>query len=51
MEAWMAVGSEEIQQRLQATFDAAFVHPIRLTEAWHEDTSFGIHRWSRFERT
>lgn len=51
MAAWMAVGSEEIQHRLQATFDAGFPHPIRLTEAWHEDTNFGIHRWSRFERT
>lgn len=50
LEAWMAVGSEEIQKRLQAEFDAKFPHPIKLTEAWHEDNNFGLHRWSRFER-
>ena len=50
LEAWMRVGSAEIQQRLQAEFDARFKHPVKLVEAWHEDTNFGIHRWSRFER-
>lgn len=50
LEAWMAVGSEEIQARLQAEFDARFPYPVRLAEAWHEDTNFGLHRWSRFER-
>jgi uncharacterized protein (TIGR03792 family) len=50
LDAWMAVGSEEIQKRLQAEFDAKFPHPIELTEAWHEDNNFGLHRWSRFER-
>ena len=50
LEAWMRVGSAEIQQRLQAEFDARFNHPVKLVEAWHEDTNFGIHRWSRFER-
>lgn len=50
LEAWMAVGSEEIQRSLQARFDASFPHPVRLAEAWHEETNFGIHRWSRFER-
>ena len=50
LEAWMRVGSPEIQQRLQAEFEAKFKHPVQLVEAWHEDTNFGIHRWSRFER-
>lgn len=50
MDAWRAVGERSIQARLQAEFDARFPHPVRLDEAWHEDTSFGLHRWSRFER-
>ena len=50
LDAWMAVGSEEIQKRLQAEFDAKFPHPVELIEAWHEDNNFGLHRWSRFER-
>ena len=50
LEAWMRVGSAVIQQRLQSEFDARFKHPVQLVEAWHEDTNFGIHRWSRFER-
>ncbi len=50
LEAWMRVGAKEIQQRLQSEFDARFTHPVQLVEAWHEDTNFGIHRWSRFER-
>jgi uncharacterized protein (TIGR03792 family) len=50
LEAWMRVGVKEIQQRLQAEFDARFKHPVKLVEAWHEDTNFGLHRWSRFER-
>jgi uncharacterized protein (TIGR03792 family) len=50
LEAWMRVGAKDIQQRLLAEFDARFKHPVTLVEAWHEDTNFGIHRWSRFER-
>ena len=50
LDAWMSVGSEQIQKRLQAEFDAKFPHPIELIEAWHEDNNFGLHRWSRFER-
>ena len=50
LEAWMRVGSPEIQQRLRSEFDARFKHSVQLVEAWHEDTNFGIHRWSRFER-
>ena len=50
MEAWMRVGDEPIQVALQARFDAAFPHPVTLVRALHEDSNFGIHRWSRFER-
>jgi len=50
LEAWMRVGSAEIQSRLQAEFDARFKHPVKLVEARHEDANLGIHRWSRFER-
>ena len=50
LEAWMRVGAKDIQQRLLDEFDARFKHPVKLVEAWHEDTNFGIHRWSRFER-
>jgi uncharacterized protein (TIGR03792 family) len=50
LEAWLAVGSEEIQRVLQARFDQRFGHPVELIAAHHEDSNFGIHRWSRFER-
>ena len=50
LEAWMRVGSAEIQQRLQAEFDALFPHPVELIAAPHEDSHFGIHRVTRFER-
>ena len=50
LDAWMRVGITDIQQRLQAEFDARFKHPVKLVEAWHEESNFGIHRWSRFER-
>ena len=50
LEAWMRVGIKDIQQRLQAEFDERFKHPVKLVEAWHEESNFGLHRWSRFER-
>lgn len=50
LEAWMKVGTEENMRRLQAEFDARCPHPVVLLHAPHEDTNFGIHRWSRFER-
>jgi uncharacterized protein (TIGR03792 family) len=50
LDAWMAVGAEAVQQALQARFDERFPHPVTLTRAPHEDSNFGIHRWSRFER-
>jgi hypothetical protein len=24
--------------------------PVELVRAWHEESNFGLHRWSRFER-
>jgi uncharacterized protein (TIGR03792 family) len=51
LEAWMAVGSEPVQEALQARFDQLFPHPVELVRAPHEDSGHGIHRWSRFERT
>lgn len=50
LDAWMKVGVDETMRRLQAEFDARFAHPVTLVRAPHEDTAFGIHRWSRFER-
>jgi uncharacterized protein (TIGR03792 family) len=51
MESWMRVAEDEVQKRLQAEFDRRFPHPVTLVRAMHEDSSLGIHRWSRFERT
>lgn len=48
---WDRVGEPSIQQRLQQEFDRRFPHPVRLISAPHEDSQFGIHRVSRFERT
>lgn len=50
LDQWLAVGNKEIQDLLQAQFDARFPHPIELIAAPHEDSNIGIHRWSRFER-
>jgi len=50
LDAWMEVGSAEIQTRLQAEFDARFSHRVELLAAPPEDSTHGIHRWSRFER-
>ena len=48
--AWDIVGSTEFQKKLQAEFDSRFPHPIELIAAPHEDSHFGIHRVTRFER-
>lgn len=50
MAAWQAVADEAIQQKLQRRFDERFGHACRLVRAWHEESSYGIHRVSRFER-
>jgi hypothetical protein len=47
---WDQVGAVEFQQKLQAEFDALFPHPVELIAAPHEDSHFGIHRVTRFER-
>lgn len=49
-ELWDTVGNPQFQETLQALFDAQFSHPIELIAAHHEDSAFGIHRVSRFER-
>lgn len=49
-EAWQRVDDRQVQCRLQAEFEQRFPHPVRLVEAWHEDSNLGLHRWSRFER-
>ena len=49
-DAWNIVGSTELQKKLQAEFDSRFPHPVELIAAPHEDSNFGIHRVTRFER-
>ena len=51
IESWRRVGDEQLQQTLRARFDALFPHPVTLRRALHEESDFGIHRVSRFERT
>jgi uncharacterized protein (TIGR03792 family) len=51
MGLWERVGDAEVQRRLQAEFDVRFHHPVRLVAALHEEADFGLHRWSRFERS
>ena len=48
--AWDIVGNVEFQKKLQAEFDSRFPHPVELIAAPHEDSHFGIHRVTRFER-
>jgi uncharacterized protein (TIGR03792 family) len=50
IESWRRVGAEELQRALQERFDTLFPHPVRLVRALHEESDFGIHRVSRFER-
>ena len=48
--AWDIVGNTEFQKKLQSEFDSRFPHPVELIAAPHEDSNFGIHRVTRFER-
>ena len=48
---WDIVGDTSFQEALQKRFDALFPHPVRLVRAPHEESKFGIHRISRFERS
>ena len=50
IESWRKVGDEHRQRTLQAEFDARFPHPVTLQRALHEESDYGIHRVSRFER-
>jgi uncharacterized protein (TIGR03792 family) len=50
IESWHRLGEEVLQQRWQAEFDERFPQPVALVRAYHEESSYGIHRWSRFER-
>ncbi len=50
IESWQRVGDQHLQQALQARFDERFPHPVTLLRALHEESDFGIHRVSRFER-
>lgn len=50
MEAWQAVADEAFQAWLQQRFDERFPHRCRLVRALHEESAYGIHRVSRFER-
>lgn len=47
---WDTVGNPDFQVALQQAFDERFPHPIQLVAAPHEDSQFGIHRVTRFER-
>lgn len=51
LESWMRVGEEQHQAALQAEFDQRFAHPVELVRAYHDESNYGIHRWSRYERT
>lgn len=48
--AWDQVGEASFQSALQKKFDERFPHPIELISAPHEESNFGIHRVTRFER-
>lgn len=47
---WDIVGAPRLQTKLQKLFDEKFTHPIELLAAHHQDSDYGIHRVSRFER-
>lgn len=51
LDSWRRVGETHHQAALQAAFDERFPHPVELVRADHSDSDYGIHRWSRFERT
>ena len=51
IESWRHVGEDHVQRVLQARFDERFPHRVTLVRALHEESNFGIHRVSRFERS
>ena len=50
IESWRHVGDDHLQRALQARFDEGFPHRVTLLRALHDESNFGIHRVSRFER-
>ena len=48
---WDAVGADAIQARLTSEFERRFPKPFELVRSIHEEQAFGVHRWSRFERS
>ena len=50
IDAWQRIGDGALQDELQARFDDRFEHPVTLLRAFHEESNYGIHRVSRFER-
>ena len=50
IESWQHVSDAQRQRELQARFDQRFPHRVTLLRALHDESDFGIHRVSRFER-
>jgi uncharacterized protein (TIGR03792 family) len=50
IESWQHVSDAQRQRELQARFDQRFPHHVTLLRALHDESDFGIHRVSRFER-
>ena len=50
IESWQHVSDAQRQRELQARFDERFPHRVTLLRALHDESNFGIHRVSRFER-
>jgi len=50
IESWQHVSDAQRQRELQARFDERFPHRVTLLRALHDESDFGIHRVSRFER-
>jgi uncharacterized protein (TIGR03792 family) len=50
-QTWDEVGSAELMERLQSEFDRCLGRPYQLTREVHVETDYGLHRWSRFDRT
>ena len=45
-----STGPDSSLAALQAAFGKRFPDPVELVRAYHEDSDYGIHRWSRSER-
>lgn len=49
-QSWDRVARSDVQAALTARFEQLFPHRAELVSARHEESQFGIHRVSRFER-